>query len=151
MGAEYVPIERSERCIRISQEVFGRNTMVYQQEYLERTTKKDLAASVELFLMGRAARTLKGFYPAFPAECFFQGPCSPSFLRDWHNHFDNYGNIISDYCGGISLGRWQDLDTLIEKGIDLETHPVLSLLIAEDMAGLFHSAEDLGYKESLEG
>ena len=31
--AEYVPFERTDRCIRISQEVFGSNVMVYQMEY----------------------------------------------------------------------------------------------------------------------
>ena len=31
--AEYVPFERTDRCIRISQEVFGHNVMVYQLEY----------------------------------------------------------------------------------------------------------------------
>jgi len=59
-----------------------------------------------------------------------------SSLRNWHNHFDNYGNLMPGYCGGISLGRWQGLDRLIEESIDLETHPVLKLLIAGDMQWL---------------
>lgn len=55
------------------------------------------------------------------------------------------------YCGGISLGNWQDLDGLIKEGIDLEAHPVLSFLIAEDIRGLFHFAKDLGYQDSEQG
>ena len=31
--AEYVPFERTERCIKISREVFGPNVIVYQTEY----------------------------------------------------------------------------------------------------------------------
>lgn len=31
--AEYVPFERTERCIKISREVFGHNVIVYQTEY----------------------------------------------------------------------------------------------------------------------
>jgi len=167
--AEYVPFERTERCIKTSGEVFGANVMVYQLEYYHRfkqlgirerisledylglTRKEDLRERVELFLMGRAAHRLKEFYPAYPAHTFFKEPCRPPFLRDWHNHFDNYGNVMPGYCGGISLGHWRNLDRLISEGIELETHPVLGFLIAEDLGGLFHFAEDLGYGEAQEG
>ena len=167
--AEYVPFERTERCIRISQEVFGRNVVVYQMAYYHRfrqlgikdripledyvalTKGERLADQVELFLMGRAARQLRGFYPAHPARRFFGEPCQPPFLRNWHNHFDNYGNFMPGYCGGISLGRWKDLDALERDGIDLDAHPILGFLIAEDVEGLLHFAEDLGYRESGEG
>ena len=167
--AEYVPFERSERCIRISEEVFSKNVMVYQSEYyrqfrelgikerisienyLKLTTKEDLAERVELFLMGRAAYQLKGFYSLFPPDTFFDEPCHPPFLRNWHNHFDNYGNILPGYCGGISLGSWQNLERLLKEGIDLEAHPVLGFLIAEDVQGLFQFARDLGYQESRKG
>ena len=167
--AEYVPFERTERCIKTSGEVFGANVMVYQLEYYHRfkqlgirerisledylglTRKEDLRERVELFLMGRAAHRLKEFYPTYPAHTFFREPCRPPFLREWHNHFDNYGNVVPGYCGGISLGHWRNLDRLISEGIDLEAHPVLGFLIAEDLGGLFHFAEDLGYREAQEG
>ncbi len=167
--AEYVPFDRTERCIKTSGELFGANVMVYQLEYYQRfkqlgirerisledylglTRKEDLRERVELFLMGRAAHRLKEFYPAYPAHTFFKEPCRPPFLRDWHNHFDNYGNFMPGYCGGISLGHWRNLDRLISEGIELETHPVLGFLIAEDVGGLFHFAEDLGYREAQEG
>ena len=167
--AEYVPFERTERCIRISQEVFGANVVVYQlayyhrfrqlgikdriplEEYVRMTKNERLADEVELFLMGRAARQLRGFYPAHPARRFFHEPCRPSFLRNWHNHFDNYGNLMPGYCGGVSLGQWWDLDTLENNGIDLDHHPVLGFLIAEDVQGLLQFAQQLGYRESPEG
>jgi hypothetical protein len=167
--AEYVPFERTERCIRISQQVFGRNVVVYQlayykrfrqlgiqerislEDYMELTKDGRLVEQVELFLMGRAARRLREFYPAYPARRFFGTPCRPPFLRNWHNHFDNYGNFLPGYCGGISLGQWRNLDTLAEEGIDLDTHPVLRFLIAEDVRGLLQFAQDLGYQESPEG
>jgi len=167
--AEYVPFDRTERCIRISQEVFGANVTVYQvayynrfkrlgikerislEDYLELAKSERLAEQVELFLMGRAARQLREFYPTYPAHRFFNVPCRPPFLREWHNHFDNYGNFMPGYCGGISLGHWRNLDALEREGIDLEEHPVLRFLIAEDMRGLFHFAEDFGYQESQEG
>jgi len=167
--AEYVPFERTERCIKVSNEVFGANVMVYQQEYylqfkrlgigarisledyLELTNKEDLTQKVELFLMGRAAYRLKEFYPPYPAQRFFEDPCRPQFFRDWHNHFDNYGNFLPGYCGGISLGHWRNLNSLITDGINLDNYPVLSFLIAEDIHGLLNFAHDFGYHESPQG
>lgn len=167
--AEFVPFERTERCIRISKDVFGQNVMVYQHEYYHRfkqlgikerilledyfrlRKKDDLTKKVELFLMGRAADQLKAFYTSYPPQHFFSEPCVTPFLRDWHNHFDNYGHFMPGYCGGISLGRWQNLDRLIKEGIDLDEHPVMRFLIVEDVQGLFHFAKDFGYQESREG
>jgi hypothetical protein len=166
--AEYIPFERTERCIRISQEVFGDNVMVYQLEYYHQfkqlgikkkisledylaLTGEHFTERVELFLMGRAAYQFREFYPTYPAHRFFNEPCRPPFFRNWHNHFDNYGNFMPGYCGGISLGHWQSLDKLIEEGVDLEEHPILRFLITEDMEGLFHFAEDFGYQESRQG
>jgi hypothetical protein len=129
----------------------GINERISLEDYLGLTRKEDLREKVELFLMGRAAHKLKGFYPTYPTHTFFDEPCRPPFLRNWHNHFDNYGNFLPGYCGGISLGHWRNLDMLIKEGIDLEEHPVLSFLIAEDVHGLFHFAKDFGYRGSREG
>jgi hypothetical protein len=167
--AEYVPFERTERCIRVSGEVFGRNVMVYQAEYYARFKQlgfrermsldeyqallgdEPLAAGVELFLMGRAARQLRDLYPTYPARRFYGQPCRPQFLRGWHNHFDNYGHLVAGYCGGVSLGSWYNLDELIEEGIDLDEHPVLGYLVAEDLAGLLHFAREFGYEPPAGG
>jgi hypothetical protein len=167
--AEYVPFERTERCIRVSREVFGRNVMVYQLEYYEQFRRLGIqdriplseyvariggrrwVERVELFLMGRAARQLRAYYPMHPASRFLEEPCRPPFLRNWHNHFDNYGNLVPGYCGGISLGNWHDLERLIREGIDLDERPVLGHLIGGDMRGLLHFAQELGYPGSKEG
>jgi hypothetical protein len=167
--AEYVPFERTDRCIRISQEVFGPNVMVYQMEYyrlfkqlgitgrlsideyLKLVPEESLSDRVELFLMGRAAEKLKGLYLGHPSKQFFNTPCQPDFLRSWHNHFDNYGNFMPGYCGGISLGSWFEMDRLLKEGVDLENRPVLKYLVTEDMNGLLNFALDLGYQEPSEG
>ncbi len=167
--AEYIPFERTERCIRISQQVFGRNVVVYQlayyhrfrqlgiqgkmplEDYMALTEGERWTDQVELFLMGRAARQLRGFYRTHPARNFFGQPCQPPFLREWHNHFDNYGNLVPGYCGGISLGHWKNLDELVTEEIDLDDYPVLRFLIAEDARGLLQFAKDFGYQESREG
>ena len=166
---EYVPFERTERCIRISKEVFGENVMIYQleyyylfkqlglenrvslEDYLELTNKENLAERVELFIMGRAACQLKEVYPNYPAGSLFNQPCLPPVLRNWHNHFDNYGNFIPGYCGGISLGSWYEIERLVKEGIDVQESPVLGFLIDEDIKGLFLFARDFGYQENPEG
>ena len=167
--AEYIPFEKTERCIRISLEVFENNVFIYQQEfyrlfkhlgikvcipladYLQLTEYRGISHNVEMFLMGKATTSLKDFYPSYRANTFFQDPCQPPFIRDWHNHFDNYGNFMPGFCGGISLGHWQYMDEFIETGIDLDKYPVLAFLIEKNMEGLTLYAKDLGYQESLEG
>jgi len=72
-------------------------------------------------------------------------------LRNWHNHFDNYGNYLPGYCGGISLGNWRNLNELLEEGVNLHRHPILGFLINQDFKGLFRFAKDFGYQESKEG
>ena len=85
--AEHVPFERTQRCIHISQEVFGfSNVMIYQMEYYrqflelgirERITFKDYLelsrdldypGHVEMFYMGRATSQLRDYFPKFPAQ-----------------------------------------------------------------------------------
>jgi hypothetical protein len=168
--AEYVPFERTERCIRLSLEVFDRrNVMVYQMEYyrefkqlgirdkialedyLELTGRRAFTGQVEMFFMGRATYALKEFYPTYPADRFFDVPCLPPPLREWHNHFDNYGNFMPGYCGGISLGNWLEMDKLLAEGIDTDERPVLGFLLSGDIRGLFEFARDFDYRESEPG
>ena len=162
--AEYVPFERTRRSVRISREVFGQNTMVCQagyfrlferqgltgkislEEFISDEGQESLTGGVELFLTGRAARELRDLYPSYPARRFFGGRCRPAFLRSWHNHFDNYGNVMPGYCGGVSVGDWHNLDELVENGIELEAHPVLAYLVNEDLCGLYQFAGDHGYQ-----
>jgi hypothetical protein len=166
---EFVPFERTERAIRVAQQVFEGNVMVYQwnyylafkklaiqgrlplEDYLDLAKDEDLTSRVEMFLAGRAVYGLAALYPGHPPEAFLDEPCRPPFLRSWHNHFDNYGNWMPGYCGGISLGRWQDLDELLERGLDPDRHPILSYLAEQDLSGLLSFAEDRGYPRSPGG
>jgi hypothetical protein len=170
---EYVPFERTERAIRVSMEIFGYNAIVYQLEYYRRfkvlgikgripfeqylklENRVDFARNTEFFIMGRAPYRLTDqlgeIYPRYPAGSLVRLPCSPPFLRNWHNHFDNYGNFIPGFCGGISLGDSRELDILLKQGIDPLEYPVLNYLVREDMMGLLQFAVERGYQVNLDG
>lgn len=167
--AEFIPFAYTQRCVDMSTSVFGPNVMIYQWEYFhlfrdlgltgrvtleelaERTQHEDLPRHTEMFLMGRATQSLRAFLPAYPAHAFFRAPCRPPFLRNWHNHFDNYGNLVPGYCGGLSLGSWFHLNEILEHGIDLSERPVLAKIIDNDFEGLFGLAVKSGYLASEQG
>ena len=168
---EYIPFERTQRAALISREIFGENALVYQpeffrqfhemeikdklsfDEYLNRVSKKALSREVEFFNTGRAPYQMEryGLFRHHPASAVMEQPCMPSFIRSWHNHFDNYGNFQPGYCGGISLGSWKELDQLTEEGIDLDKKPVLKYIIEDNFKGLLEYAKNKGYEERQQG
>jgi len=160
---EYVPFERTQRAIKISKEIFGKNTMIYQEnfyyqfkeigikntmsfdEYLKKVGIAGLSY-IELILMGRAAYKFANLYKMYLAHQFFGESCLDSLTRNWHIHIDNYRNYIAGYCGGISLGDTKDLKTIFE-GVDLDEHPILDMLI-KDMKKFYEfGVNEFGYKE----
>ncbi len=167
--AEHVPFERTERGIDQSVRVFGDNVIVYQweyykrfkklgvrerlalEDYLARTRPEPLAERVELFLMGRAAYRLREHFLSQPAGRLLPLPCPTPLVRGLHNHFDNYGNFMPGFCGGISLGPWRDLERLIQEGLEVTERPVLGFLLTGDFAGLYDYARERGYQEKEDG
>jgi hypothetical protein len=170
---EFIPFERTQRAIQISYDIFGKNLAIYQLEYYRRfknaeitgrmqfedylsmEKKEELLKNVEFFMLGRAAyklgEKLKHILPRFPGQTFFNDACTPSFMRNWHNHFDNYGNYVPGYCGGITYGDIRNLDGLLMKDISEDEYPVLFCLMKEDVRGLLHLAEEHGYRIEGEG
>jgi len=100
--------------------------------------------------MGRAAYKLGDLYKKYPAKQFFKESCRGDLMRDWHVHVDNYGNYMTGYCGGISLGDARDLNSMCG-GIDLEERPILEALVT-DLEKLYElGVKESGYKERKEG
>jgi hypothetical protein len=169
----YVPFERTERAIRIGLELFGRNLMVYQldyfrrfrawglkgkiplEEYLRLESRGNLLRNVEFFVMGRAPfrlrSVLRELLPLRPAQFFFRQSCNPPFLRSWPNHFDNFGNYVPGFCGGLSLGDCRDLESLLRRGVDLSERPVLGFIANDDFAGLFRFAQERDFQPQADG
>jgi hypothetical protein len=166
---EHVPFERSERAVRIAQEVFGRNVAVYQLEYYRMFQRlglrgrlplrkfleieKDFARNAEFFINGRAPYRIEAYdiFPRYRARTVCGHPCSPSFLRSWHNHFDNYGNYMPGYCGGLSLGDCRKLNELLAGGIDRHSHPIIGYITDDDFEDLLAFAVERGYEADREG
>lgn len=163
---EYVPFERMERAIRVSEEVFGRNVMVYQRFFYDQFRRAGLKGTlpfdgylrqfglislshVELLPMGRVVYKLAHLFRRYPAEHFFGRSCRRELIRDWHVHVDNYRNYIPGYCGGISLGDAGDLDSICD-GIDLNEFPVLRCLLT-DLEELYRLGTEFDYEELEEG
>lgn len=168
---EFVPFEQTERAVRIAYEIFGTNMFVYQLEYFHKFRKLGIKGKVtieeyrrmddgihfsrytEFFVMGRAAYSMEkfGIFPKYKVKFLIMNKCNPPVLRNWHNHFDNYGNFIPGYCGGLSLGDWHDMDQILKDGIDPQQYPILFTIIKNDFKGLISFAREYGYEERKNG
>lgn len=163
---EYVPFERTERAVRISEAVFKGNVMLYQgffyhqfqrlrfkdalsfDTYLRMAGANSLSRT-ELLVRGRACYDLGYLYAKHPAKMFFGSSCRAELTRPWHIHIDNYGNYMSGYCGGLSLGDAERLATT--RRIPLEDKPILAALVI-DLKTLHELAvKDFDYRERVEG
>ncbi len=166
---EYTPFERIDLAARLGREIFGENLMIYQYEFYSQFKRIGLRGTMrfekylktigieglrwaELLPMGRACYMLRDLYRRYPAREFFDENCKASLLREWHTHIDNYGNYITGYCGGLSLGDARELDSLIEDGVDLDERPILRILIFESLRDLYDLAvREFGYEERSDG
>jgi hypothetical protein len=159
---EWVPFERTVRAVRISQNVFQRNVIVYQdffyhlfkrfeitetlpfEEFMHRAP--DSFHYVELLPMGRAAYALSHLHRTYPARAFFGASCREELTREWHVHIDNYCNYLPGYCAGTTLGDARKLDGLLQ-GIELKQYPLLYAMVT-DLKNLYDLAtEDFAYHE----
>jgi len=165
---EYVPFERIDRAIRIGRKIFGENLMIYQEVFYHQFRSLRLRGTisfnryleisgfsglryVELLPMGRTCYKLRDLFVKYPAKYFLRESCRAELLREWHTHIDNYGNYITGYCGGISLGDARELDELLERGIDLDERPILRALM-NNLGELYKFAvKEFNYAEKTDG
>jgi hypothetical protein len=163
---EYVPFERTERAVRIGEAVFDGNVMLYQSLFYHQFKRLHITdalsfdtylrmaganslGNIELLVRGRACYDLGYLCATHPAKRFFGSSCRTELTRPWHIHIDNYGNYMSGYCGGLSLGDVEHLASF--RHIDLEDKPILAALVT-DLKTLYELAvKDFDYKELPEG
>ncbi|HIE09556.1 MAG TPA: radical SAM protein [Armatimonadetes bacterium] len=172
---ERIPLRRVLNAIEAGLSVFGRGgVMVYQgqcirwvaeistdepvpiEAYIERYGSEGAGRlfweEYGLIPGGRSGFTLGHLTRRHPPEAFMGLDCRRELLYPNHSHFDLYGNHISWFCGGLSVGRWSELEKTIrefERGI--YPSPV-DILVSEGPYGLYRlAAEKYGFKPSPEG
>ncbi len=163
---ENIPYERTEICIKAGERVFGENVIIYQhyfyqifksmgikgafpaQQFFERVPES--LYYIELLPMGRVVYKLKHLFHKHKAEYFFGHNCKDELFRNWHIHFDNYGNYIPGYCCGLSLGNITNVEQVFT-GFDINKLPIIQALCT-DVKELYElGKEEFGYKEPPEG
>lgn len=162
---EYVPFEYTERVVEIAEKIFGEKLIIYQEffyhqfkklkiettlpfeEYLKEGRSQSLNY-IELLPMGRAVYRLSYLFRKYPAKKFFGESCRPELTRPWHIHIDNYGNYITGYCAGISLGNVKS-DGIIQE-VDLNKHEIIKALTT-DIEYLYEIGKKYGYQETNNG
>jgi hypothetical protein len=167
---ESVPFERTERATRIGTEIFGRNLLIYQMDYfmqfrrlgvtgrmplpayLRQVGLREATSRIELLPIGRAVYALTDWYDTYPARAFSGADCSAAFMRNYHNHWDNYGNVIPGFCAGLAIGNILENPTLYAEGITFEDYPLLKILFTQGVSGLYAFAQQsFGYQEQASG
>jgi len=173
--AEKIPPARTLLAIRICNDIFGpQRTIVYQSEWLDLITSMGFDKTIPLERYIREyGRTQAGhlFWQGFGlisgsrvsyrlghlidkhSAVFFQGQtCRGEILYAPHSHFDLFGNYISGFCGGLSVGNWHELPSVLEK-FEQQSYPkLIDILIRFGAFGLFEFARDNhGYAEKKEG
>jgi hypothetical protein len=173
--AEKIPPIRTLRAVEASLEVFGsRGTIVYLPEYLRIIQLFDLerptplsryeeefgAAEAGRILWqgygiisgGRSGYRLGHLVPKVPAESFANLNCERDILYAHHSHFDLYGNYISGFCGGLSVGSWRDLAPLRDDFQASRFPPLIKVLVERGPYGLAQMVqEEYGFEPSLDG
>ncbi len=173
--AEKIPPSRTLRTVQAALEVFGeRGTIVYLPEYLRVIQLFDLERPTPLSkyeeIMGaeEAGRILWGGYgiisggrsgyhlghlvPSYPVEAFEGANCTGEILHAHHSHFDLYGNYISGFCGGLTVGSWRALPQLLDDYRTGRYPALIETLVERGPYGLYRMAiEAYAYRALEEG
>jgi hypothetical protein len=173
--AESIPLERTFLAIRKALQIFGQQgVIVYLSEWLPQLQTFDhgsttsLEAYVEaygaqdagrlfwegygLISGGRSGYRLGHLVKGRPAGDFQGQSCQQEILYAHHSHFDLYGNFISGFCGGLTVGDWHDLPVLMDRFRSGEYPKLILILVEEGPYGLYAFAREVyGYQALEEG
>ncbi len=173
--AETIPPKRTLLAIQKALEIFGRQgTIVYLPEWLDQIGSFDPEMPVllekyielygthgagELFWRGyglisggRSGYRLGHLTPRHPATAIRGENCRHEILYAHHSHFDLYGNFISGFCGGLTVGNWHDLPQILEDFRQGCYPKLIDILIHSGSYGLYRFAqESYGYEETKGG
>ena len=170
--AETIPLKRTLAAIKAAEEVFGPgNTVVYMRQFIPLIARfggerpVPLKKWLEEFGPEEAGRIFWDGYALIPggragpelgflaprkyeARAFAGENCAREILTSRHAHFDPYGNYIPLFCGGLSLGRFEDLPSFV-RSFDYRKLPLVKILVEEGPFGLAQFAQrTFGYHPS---
>jgi len=173
--AERIPPARTLRAMRAARAVFGANRVtVYLPDFLEIVQLFDIEDPTPLSRYeeefgvegahrilwqgygiisgGRSGYQLGHLVPRHPARTFAKADCAGDILYAHHSHFDLYGNFISGFCGGLTIGDWHDLPRLLAD-FQAGRHPLLvEMLVERGPYGLCEMARQrYGYEPLPDG
>jgi hypothetical protein len=173
--AERIPPVRTMRAIQAALKVFGPGqTIVYLPNFIEIVQHFDVERPTPLSRYeeefgpegagqvlwggygiisgGRAGYRLGHLVPHYPAEAFVRDNCAREILYAQHSHLDLYGNYISWFCGGLTVGDWRDLPGLLADFQAGRYPPLIEVLVERGPYGLSELArEGHGYQPLAEG
>lgn len=173
--AETIPPKRTLLAIRKAIEIFGsQRVMVYLPQWVDQITSFgvediiplerhiescDAQTAGRLFWEGyglisggRSGYRLGHLTQRMPASTFKGENCMREILYAPHSHFDLYGNYISGFCGGLSIGSWRDLPLLLEKYRAGDFPELIAILVESGSFGLFKLAQNsYGYEPLQDG
>jgi len=163
--AEEVPFERTARAVRYGREAFGKSCIVHQEHYFYQFLRlgitgkmtfreylargRDGLSQAELLPMGRAAYA-PDLFRKQPAAAFFGQDCRAELLDPRRAYFDNYGNYVTGYCGGIALSSLDRLSNG-DRDVDPDERPVLAALLTDIKKLHDLAVGNLGYLPKARG
>jgi hypothetical protein len=173
--AERIPPARTVRAFRAALQIFrSSGVILYLPEFLQVIQRFDVERPtpidhyVEEFGLdgarrilwqgygiisgGRSGYELGHLVSRYPATTFAEADCAADILYAHHSHLDLYGNYISGFCGGLTVGDWHDLPQLLADFEASRYPPLIEILVQRGAYGLCRLAEDqFGYSQLAEG
>jgi hypothetical protein len=173
--AESIPPERTLLGIEKAIQVFGsQNVIVYLADWMQQVAGNDIQGTTpldhyislygeqdagrlfwegySLIPGGRSAYRLGHLVDKYSPERFLNENCSMEILYAPHSHFDQYGNYISGFCGGLRVGSWRNLPQLLGEYSNMRYPRLVKELVDSGPYGLFQFAVEVyGYMPIEEG
>lgn len=173
--AETISPARTLTAINIAQQVFGaERVIVYLPEWIDQVTRFEIEEPtpldkyIEVYGESEAGRLFWEGYGLIPGgrsgyrlghlrrrdpASVYQGQnCAVEILYAHHSHFDLYGNYISGFCGGLTVGSWRELEQLRSDFSTKHYPPLIAILIKVGAYGLYELARrEFGYEPKPDG
>ncbi len=173
--AETIPLSRTLQAIQAAKEVFGPDkVLIYMEHFIQLIANFDrerpvpLKRWIETYGPSQAGRIFWEGYALIPGgrAGFELGPLAPS-LKPYqafrgldcfqeiclsrHCHFDPYDNYIPLFCGGLSLGKVEDLPRFV-RNFEATSLPLVKILVEEGPSALASWAiKEFGFQPDPRG